>query len=141
MINNECIHNRICELWYKSEGKTAINCVEDCFEADIIGDYDYERVEKLIKADKEGKCAILPCKNWLDVVFGNQEIFYAIDDEDSIIKKITVNNEERFEWYGDYTTITIIGRDEKGNYFGFSPEEIGEDVFLTFEEAKKKLNK
>lgn len=109
---------------------------------DVLGDdYNLERLKELVEADKEGRCAILPCKNWLDIVFGDQEIFYAIDDEDNAIKEITVNSEERFEWYRDYTTITIIGRDEKGNYFGFSPEEIGEDVFLTFEEAKEKLNK
>ena len=55
-----------------------------------VSDTDYTRskgklkavMEKLYKyetAEEEGRLVVLPCKNWLDIVFGEQELFYGID--------------------------------------------------------------
>lgn len=99
------------------------------------------RVAELVNADKAGRCVVFPCKDWLELVFGDQEIFYAIDDsyEENKIREITVRNEERFTWFDGWKTVVFNGTDENGLDFEFSPEDIGEDVFLTREEAEQAL--
>lgn len=84
---------------------------------------------------------VLPCKDWLELVFGDQETFFAIDDgyEEEKIREITVRNEERFMWFDGWKTVLFNGTDENGLDFEFSPENIGKDVFLTREEAGKAL--
>ena len=83
---------------------------------DILGDgYDLDRLRDLVEADREGRAAILPCKNWLENVFGEQETFYGIDPdyEEDQIREITVCNEERFTWYDGWETVLLKGHDEK----------------------------
>ena len=41
-------------------------------------DYDLDRLKELVQADREGKCVVLPCKDWLEIVFGKQEVFYGL---------------------------------------------------------------
>ena len=115
---------------------------------DILGDeYDINRLRELAEADRDGRCVVLPCKDWLELVFGEQEVFYAIDDdyEEEKIREITVRNEERFTWYDGWKTVVFNGTDENGLYYEFSPEDIGKTVFLnpdaaeaTLEEQKQK---
>ena len=96
---------------------------------------EYENVEE------EGRLVALPCKNWLDIVFGEQELFYGIDMDytENPIREITVHNEERFTWYDGWKTVVLKGVDENGLDWEFAPEEIGKTVFLTREEAEKAL--
>lgn len=100
-----------------------------------------DRLRELAQADKDGRCAALPCPNWLDIVFGEQEIFWGIDTdcEEHPIREITVRNEERITWYDGWRTVVLKGADENGLDFEFSPDEIGKTVFLTREEAEKAL--
>ena len=92
-------------------------------------------------AEEEGRLVVLPCKNWLDIVFGEQELFYGIDMDyiEKPIREITVHNEERFTWYDGWKTLVLEGVDENGLDWEFAPEEIGKTVFLTYEEAEKAL--
>ena len=92
-------------------------------------------------AEEEGRLVALPCKNWMDIVFGEQELFYGIDMDytENPIREITVHNEERFTWYDGWKTVVLKGVDENGLDWEFAPEEIGKTVFLTREEAEKAL--
>lgn len=102
------------------------------------------KLEKLAEyetAEEDGRLVVLPCKNWLDTVFGEQELFYGIDMDyiENPIREITVYNEERFTWYDGWKTVVLKGVDENGLDREFAPEEIGKTVFLTYEEAEKAL--
>lgn len=101
------------------------------------------RLRELAKADKEGRCVILPCKDWLEIIFGDQETFYKIDPRDieNPLIEIAVCNEERIAWYGEWETVVIIGTDENGLYTEISPEDIGKTVFLTRESAEETLRR
>ena len=107
-------------------------------------EYVSEMIKKLAAyetAEDEGRLAVFPCKNWLDIVFGEQELFYGIDMDyiENPIREITVHNEERFTWYDGWKTVVLKGVDENGLDWEFTPEEIGKTVFLTREEAEKEL--
>ena len=106
--------------------------------------YAGKAIDKLAQyetAEEEGRLVVLPCKNWLDIVFGEQELFYGIDMDyiEKPIREITVHNEERFTWYDGWKTLVLEGVDENGLDWEFAPEEIGKTVFLTYEEAEKAL--
>lgn len=104
---------------------------------------DLDRLRELVEADKAGRCAVLPCKDWLDLVFGNQEVFWAVDDDydDEKIREITVRNEERFIWFDGWKTVVFNGTDENGLDYEFSPEDVGKTVFTTREAAEAALAK
>lgn len=109
---------------------------------DILGnEYDLDRLRELIDADREGRCTIFPCRDWLDLVFGEQEVFYGIDTDyiENPIREITVHNEERFIWYDGWKNLVFCGVDENGLDWEFSPEEVGKTVFLTEEQAESAL--
>lgn len=99
------------------------------------------RLRELAEADREGRCTIFPCRDWLDLVFGEQETFYGIDMDymENPIREITVHNEERFTWYNGWKNLVFCGVDENGIDWEFSPEEVGETVFRTKEEAEADL--
>lgn len=80
-------------------------------------------------------------KNWMDIVFGNQEVFWGIDMDyiENPIREISVDNSERMTWYDSWETVVLKGADENGLDWEFSPEEIGKTVFLTRQEAEAKL--
>ena len=106
-------------------------------------DYDLDRLKELVQADREGKCVVLPCKDWLEIVFGKQEVFYGIDMEyiEHPIREISVDSSSRCIWCGGWKNVAIKGYDENGFDWDFEPEEIGETVFLTREEAEAALEK
>ena len=109
---------------------------------DILGDeYDLERLRELAQADREGRCVVLPCKDWLDIVFGDQEVFYGIDAEyiENPIRQISVDSSSRCTWYDGWKTVVLKGYDENGFDWEFSPEDIGKTVFLTLEAAEAVL--
>lgn len=116
----------------------------ECDSCDKPIDWKNDCVNKLAEyetAEEEGRLVVLPCKNWLDIVFGEQELFYGIDMDyiEKPIREITVHNEERFTWYDGWKTLVLEGVDENGLDWEFAPEEIGKTVFLTYEEAEKAL--
>lgn len=80
-------------------------------------------------------------KNWMDIVFGNQEVFWGIDMDyiENPIREISVDNSERMTWYDSLETVVLKGADENGLDWEFSPEEIGKTVFLTRQAAETKL--
>lgn len=111
---------------------------------DILGDtYDLDRLRELIAADRAGRCVVLPCKNWLDIVFGEQEVFYGIDKdyEENPIREISVDSSSRCTWYNGWESVVLKGYDENGLDWEFSPEDIGKTVFLTREAAEAALAK
>lgn len=111
---------------------------------DILGnDYDLDRLKELVEADREGRCVVFPCKDWLEIVFGEQEVFYGIDMDyiEHPIREISVDSSSRCTWYDGWKNVVINGYDENGFDWDFEPEEIGETVFLTREEAEAALEK
>ena len=109
--------------------------------ADLESLCSYTRLRKLAEADKDGRLEVLPCKDWLDVVFGDQVLFWGIDKDyvEQPIREISVDDAERIGWYDGYKTVYLKGADENGEAWEFYPEEIGKTVFLTREEAEKAL--
>lgn len=109
----------------------------------ISDDYDINRLKELVQADREGKCVLLPCKDWLEIVFGEQEVFYGIDMDciEHPIREISVDSSSRCTWYDGWKSVVIKGYDENGFDWDFEPEEIGETVFFTREEAEVALEK
>lgn len=99
------------------------------------------KLKKYQEADKDGRLVVLPCKDWLDVVFGDQVLFWGIDRDymEQPIREISVDDADRIGWYDGYKTVFLKGTDENGEAWEFYPEEIGKTVFLTYEEAEKEL--
>jgi hypothetical protein len=125
--------------YFESAKKRALRASQ--IESILGDDYDLDRLRDLVEADRDGRAAILPCKNWLENVFGEQETFYGIDPdyEEDQIREITVCNEERFTWYDGWETVLLKGHDENGLDWEFPPEDIGKTVFLTREAAEAAL--
>lgn len=108
----------------------------------ILGDnYDLDRLREIVDADREGRCVLLPCKDWLEIVFGDQEVFYGIDTDylECPIREISVDSSSRCTWYDGWKTVVLKGYDENGFDWEFSPEDIGKRVFLTREAAEAAL--
>ena len=101
----------------------------------------YGRLRELAEADKDGRLVVLPCKDWLEVVFGDQVLFWGIDKDyaEQPIREISLDDADRIGWYDGYKTVFLKGTDENGEAWEFYPEEIGKTVFLTREEAEKAL--
>lgn len=99
------------------------------------------RVKVLSEADKDGRLMVLPCKDWLEVVFGDQVLFWGIDKDyvEQPIREISVDDAERIGWYDGYKTVYLKGTDENKEAWEFYPEEIGKTVFLTREKAEAAL--
>ena len=99
------------------------------------------RLREIAEADKDGRLVVLPCKDWLEVVFGDQVLFWGIDRDymEQPIREISVDDADRIGWYDGYKTVYLKGTDENGEVWEFSPDEIGKTVFLTREEAEKVL--
>ena len=63
---------------YLDTGLTPAQCesakaiIKSSFSEDLS---KAERIRELLKADKDGRIAVLSCKDWLDVVFGDQVLF------------------------------------------------------------------
>lgn len=101
----------------------------------------YERLREYEDLEEQGKLLKMPCTNWMEIVFGNQEIFWGIDMDyiENPIREISVDNSERMTWYDGWKTVVLKGADENGLDWEFSPEEIGKTVFITKLEAEQAL--
>lgn len=100
-----------------------------------------DRLRELAQAEKTGRLVVLPCKDWFEIVFGEQELFWGIDTDyiETPIREISVDNAERFTWYDGWKTLVLRGNDENGLDWEFSPEDVGKTVFLTREAAEAAL--
>ena len=116
-------------------------CYRQCYKMTLWAEKAKEKLAEYETVEEEGRLVALPCKNWMDIVFGEQELFYGIDMDytENPIREITVHNEERFTWYDGWKTVVLKGVDENGLDWEFAPEEISKTVFLTREEAEKAL--
>lgn len=120
--------------------RTAVDMAKDALrEVDELGGLD--RLRELVQADKEGRGVVLPCKGWLEIVFGEQEVFYGIDHDyaENPVREISVDSSDRCTWYNGWKTVVLKGYDENGLDWEFSPEDIGKTVFLSREDAEKAL--
>lgn len=99
------------------------------------------RLRELSEADRDGRLVVLPCNGWLEIVFGDQVLFWGIDREcmEQPVREISVDDADRIGWCDGYKTVYLKGTDENGEVWEFSPDEIGKTVFLTREEAEKAL--
>lgn len=124
-----------------------VDCVKDMASRlalieNILGDdYDIDRLKELVEVDREGRCVVFPCKDWLEIVFGEQEVFYGIDMDyiEHPIREISVDSSSRCTWYDGWKTVVLKGYDKNGLDWEFSPEDIGKTVFLTREDAETAL--
>lgn len=100
-----------------------------------------QRLAELEDKIEAGKLVELPCKDWLEILFGDTLIFFGIiDDEDKpYIVEIKVDNESRIIWYDGWKTAAVQGYCDNGIEWNFSPSEVGKTVFLTREAAKARL--
>ena len=120
------------------------NIPEDCkhpHKAIVLTDDDVDKWQDYKNAEEQGLLLRLPCKNWMDIVFGKQETFFGIDESyiENPIREITVDSADRFTWYDGWKTLVLNGADENGLDWEFPPEDIGKTVFLTKSEAEAKL--
>ena len=97
---------------------------------EILGDkyYSVDRMLELLKADKDGRIVVLPCKV-------GQRVFALLDTDKHIsecdVKQIGMGNKIGF------IGLEPIGA--RGREYGVSLNGFGKTVFLTREEAEKAL--
>ena len=116
---------------YLDTGMTPEQCenakviIESAFSDDTS---KAERIRELLKADKDGRLVVLPCKV-------GQRVFALLDTDKHIseceVKQIGLGNEIGF------VGIEPIGA--RGREYGVSIKGFGKTVFLTREEAEKAL--
>ena len=116
---------------YKNTGLTPEQCenakaiIEAAFSDDTS---KAERIRELLKADKDGRVVVLPCKV-------GQRVFALLDTDKHIseceVKQIGLGNEIGF------VGIEPIGA--RGREYGVSIKGFGKTVFLTREEAEAEL--
>lgn len=130
-------------MQYEDTGLEPAMCANyKTFEDEAISKgVPFKRIVALMEADKAGRLVVLPCKGWLEVVFGDQVLFWGIDKDyvEQPIREISLDDADRIGWYDGYKTVFLKGTDENGEAWEFYPEEIGKTVFLTREAAEKAL--
>lgn len=104
---------------------------------DILGDeYDLDRLKELVQADREGRCAKLPCKEFFSMLGGD---VYAIDD-DEVLGVLLCGVGYDPDGIDFIDAVYAPGcEDEKGFTFRFS--DVGKTIFLTRKEAEAVLEK
>lgn len=104
---------------------------------DILGDdYDLDRLKEMVEADREGRCAKLPCKEFFSMLGGD---VYAIDD-DEVLEVLLCGVGYDPDGIDFIDAVYAPGcEDEKGFTFRFS--DVGKTIFLTREEAEAALEK
>lgn len=104
---------------------------------DILGDeYDLDRLKELVQANRESRCAKLPCKEFFSMLGGD---VYAIDD-DEVLEVLLCGVGYDPDGIDFIDAVYAPGcEDEKGFTFRFS--DVGKTIFLTCEEAEAALEK
>lgn len=115
---------------YEDTGLTPEDCARATEVDDILLDeyYPIGRMRELIKADKDGRVVVLPCKV-------GQRVFALLDTDKHIseceVKQIGMGNKIGF------IGLEPIGA--RGREYGVALNGFGKTVFLTREEAEKVL--
>lgn len=97
---------------------------------DILGDdYDLDHLNKLVKADKEGRCVVLPCKLY-------DKIFFIENEQ---IKELEV--ESFHQWSSGHWKLQANTNKKYEHWKGYEIDfnGIGKTIFLTREEAEQAL--
>ena len=117
---------------WKNEALIRLSKIED-----ILGDeYDLDRLKELVQADREGRCAKLPCKEFFSMLGGD---VYAIDD-DEVLGVLLCGVGYDPDGIDFIDAVYAPGcEDEKGFTFRFS--DVGKTIFLTRKEAEAALEK
>lgn len=137
----ERLTQRIRGYAYGVEGISADKLTGSYHRGEFEATACVEKLAEYEDLEEQGKLLKLPCANWMEIVFGSQEVFWGIDMDyiENPIREISVDNSERMTWYDGWETVVLKGADENGLDWDFSPEEIGKIVFLTREEAEAAL--
>lgn len=116
---------------YEDTGLTPQACVEAReIEAGLSAeDYSIHRMVELMRADKDGRLAVLPCKAG-DTVY---EVTSRKTISEYRVKAI------RVELFCTFIEWDIVAGFVDKSIFGVPVDEIGKTVFLTREEAEKAL--
>lgn len=115
---------------YEDTGLTPEDCARATEIDDILLDeyYPSERMRKLIKADKDGRVVVLPCKVG--------DTVWAILDGAKYARECKVD----FVNIGSFgTTIVFVVKDGLREQYGVTAAAFVKTVFLTREEAEKAL--
>ena len=104
---------------------------------DILGDeYDLDRLKELVQADKEGRCQVIPCKEFFSMLGDD---VYTIDDGE-VLEVLLCSVGYDPDGIDFIDAVYAPGyEDEKGFTFRFS--DVGKTVFLAREEAEAALEK
>lgn len=104
---------------------------------DILGDdYDLDRLKELVEADKEGRCQVIPCKEFFSMLGDD---VYTIDDGE-VLEVLLCSVGYDPDGIDFIDAVYAPGcEDEKGFTFRFS--DVGKTIFLTREEAEAALEK
>lgn len=107
-------------------------CAEAREIEETLSGYDYSisRMVELMKADKDGRVVVLPCKVG-DTVWAL--IGYAREPRECKVEFVNIGN--------GYTTIILRTADDAREQCGVLLLAFGRTVFLTHEEAEKALRK
>lgn len=103
----------------------------------ILGDdYDLERLKEMVEADKEGRCQVIPCKEFFSMLGDD---VYTIDDGE-VLEVLLCSVGYDPDGIDFIDAVYAPGyEDEKGFTFRFS--DVGKTVFLTREEAEAALER
>jgi hypothetical protein len=115
---------------YEDTGLTPEDCARATEIDDILLDeyYPIGRMRELIKADKDGRVVVLPCKVG--------DTVWAILDGAKYARECKVD----FVNIGSFgTTIVFVVKDGLREQYGVTAAAFGKTVFLTREEAEKAL--
>lgn len=104
---------------------------------DILGDeYDLDRLKELVEADREGRCQVIPCKEFFSMLGDD---VYTIDDGE-VLEVLLCSVGYDPDGIDFIDAVYAPGyEDEKGFTFRFS--DVGKTVFLTREEAEAALKR
>ena len=130
---------------YEDAGLSPAACAQARRIEDVLSERDssIDIMVELMVAYEAGRIVVLPCKDWLDIVFGEQTQFWGIDTDylENPIREISADNAERIGWYDGWKTVFLKGADENGQAWEFCPDSIGKTIFLTREEAEEALRR
>ena len=136
MIDGEAVREHAMDFYWRLKAYEDIGLTpEDCARATEIDDilldeyYPIGRMRELIKADKDGRVVVLPCKvgDRLYEVTGRKTI--------SVYKVRAI----RVELFGLFIDWDIVDGFVWQSLSGINAGEIGKTIFLTREETEKAL--
>lgn len=118
----KCKKNGMTECWSQE------NCTQTVVDRlaeieDILGnEYDLDRLRELVKADREGRCVVLPCKVgdilWSFSIYSSKVYSFAVTDTATLNGKTVINTDRMFS---------------------IRENDFGETIFKTREEAESAL--